>query len=282
MLLDEYLKMERTSRKKIIEIFASGPSVSIAKRLSINSFKIAIGDMPWRAPELGPFDVWVTNNTYYPLPWKYSHLKKIRKSKAITLISSQSVNHHYEKNQLNRILVKLRKLKNDKKIVFYDCAHFHESINTHPKNNCCEFVKHLQISSNIQKYFSESTGKLLKESDYRICHGTTNAILLAIALKCEIIYVHGVELPRTMGEYKHYKNWKIPTGSLKLRAIIYYQQFINRNLKTDFTNEARAIILEQFKLLGRISIQLGKKIYVTNKNSPLLKLQGYEYLDVTL
>jgi hypothetical protein len=33
-------------------------------------------------------------------------------------------------------------------------------------------------------------------------------------------------------------------------------------------------------MLGRIAKQMGTKIYVTNKNSPLLELANYDFLDL--
>jgi hypothetical protein len=280
LLLEDFFEKEKKIESEIIEIFASGPSVSISKKLKVKSLKIAVGDMPWRARNLGPYGIWITNNTYFPLPWKKRDLKIIRKSRAITFISSQSVNRSYGSTEKYEIFRNLSKLKSNKNIIFYDCFHFQFSKEKHKLDNCCDFVNQFDITQSLQNYFADFTGIKIGVEDYKIGHGTTNAILLALLLKCKIIYLHGVELPETMGNYTHYKNWKMPVKNFKLRLIIYYQQIAKRNLKTDFSNETRNILLKEFRVLGRIANEMGTKIYVTNKNSPLLGLTNYDFLDL--
>lgn len=275
--LDEFLEKNKRKRNGAAEIFGSAPTVKIAKKMKKTSTKFAVGDMPWRAPELGPFDFWVTNNTYFPLPWRKKDLKKLIKSESKVFISSSSVNNLNKNEKIKDVLDTLKVLEDDYDFIYYDTSHGTNAGNKHINSNCCEFCLKFKTGKPIQEKLSEFLGET--GESYTIGHATINAIALALMLNFEEIYIHGVELPENMGNYKYYKNWKFVMPDFKLRIIILIQQYILRKTKSDFGNENQIKFLQDFEKVGRIAKELRTPIFVSSRTSPLLKLPGYQYLD---
>ena len=276
--LDEFLEKNKRKRKGAAEIFGSAPTVKIAKNMKKTSTKFAVGDMPWRAPELGPFDFWVTNNTYFPLPWRKKDLKKLIKSESKVFISSSSVNNLSKDEKIEDVLDTLKELQDNYEFIYYDTNHFSDSEKNHMDENCCKFTLKFNTGKPIQMRLSEFLGKSGKS--YDIGHATINAIALALMLSFKEIYIHGVELPEKMGNYKYYKNWKFVMPDFKLRIIILIQQYILRKTKSDFGNENQSKFLQDFEKVGQIAKELRTPIFVSSRTSPLLKLPGYQYLDL--
>ena len=277
--LDEFLEKNGQTRNSIAEIFGSAPTVKIAKKFKKPSTKFAVGDMPWRAPKLGPYDFWITNNTYFPLPWRKKDLKKLIKSKSKVFISSSSVNNLSENEKIEDVLDTLKALQKNYEFIYYDTNHFSDSEESHNNENCCKFTLKFNTGKPIQMKLSEFLGKSGKS--YVIGHATINAIALALMLNFKEIYVHGVELPEKMGDYKYYKNWKFAMPDFKLRITILIQQYIFKNIKSDFGNENQIKFLEDFQKVGKIADELETPIFVSSSTSPLLKLPGYKYINLT-
>ena len=276
--LDEFLRKNSRTRKGTAEIFGSAPTVKIAKKIKKTSTKFAVGDMPWRAPKLGPYDFWVTNNTYFPLPWRKKDLKKLIKSKSKIFISSSSVNNLNRNEKIENILNTLTVLQDDYDFVYYDTSHFTNPDKKHSYSNCCEFCLKFKTGKPIQEKLSEFLGESGKS--YEMGHATINAIALALMLNFEEIYIHGVELPENMGNYRYYKNWKFAMPDYKLRITILIQQYILRTMKSDFGNENQIKFHQDFARIGLIAQDLKTPIFVTGRTSPLLKLPGYQFIDL--
>jgi hypothetical protein len=278
MDLSVFIEKNSQTYKGIAEIFGSAPSVKAAKGMKKESTKFAVGDMPWRAPNLGPYDFWVTNNTYFPLPWRKKDLQKLIKSKSKVFISSSSVNKLNENENIADVIKELKVIQNKYEFIYYDANHFSELDETHRYGNCCRFCTEFNTGLPIQEKLSHFLGKTGKS--YEIGHATINAIALALMLNFEQIYIHGVELPEKMGNYKYYKNWKFAMPDFKLRITILIQQYILRGAKSDFGNENQNKFLQDFKKVGLIANELKTPIFVTSNTSPLLKLPGYQFINL--
>jgi hypothetical protein len=256
-------------------IYGSAPSIININKFELSGVKIAIGDMGWRAPEFGPYDFWVTNNTYFPLPWKEKHLTYINKSNAITFISSASIFGLQQDENLQEVLKQLKTITNESKIVFYDSSHLSGG-SCIPIKNCCLVVKEFNLKSSPQ----EELAKLVNERQpaYKGQHQLLHAIALAILLNCNPIVINGVEFPETMKKYRWYKNWKNPLA-LKLRVIILLQQYLPmyNKKKTDFAGDFKDHLFTDLDRIRRIADSLNVKLYITSKTSPLNNLEGFTF-----
>lgn len=277
----ENLVSDSNHQVKTIHIYGSAPTVKNSISIKEKCVKIAVGDMPWRAPEFGPYDYWLTANSYFPLPWRRKDLRILKKFTGITFINSTCVDRVTDKNQLSKVLQKLRLIQeSNNKIIFYDQMHFSNKL-CNPSNPrpCCIFYKYFNLDSTIQETFSR---KFNVELPYTLGHQTLSAIAFAIMLNAKTIYISGVELPKIYKDYKWYRNWKLPSNNLKLRFIIATQQYLPLyNLKsTDFSGLARQELLDGYSNLGKIAQKMEIKIYTTSMNSPLNNLPGYSYKSI--
>jgi hypothetical protein len=48
-------------------VLGSAPTVRRVRSMKFDGVRIGVGDMPWRAPEFGPYDYWVTANQHFEL-----------------------------------------------------------------------------------------------------------------------------------------------------------------------------------------------------------------------
>jgi len=275
----EDLTKDNTKWGNAAHIFGSAPTVKNSLLVKEKCIKIAVGDMPWRAPEFGPYDYWLTANSYFPLPWRKKDLKIINRNKGITFINSTCVDNIKDNKQLSEILETLKEIKNNNsKIIYYDQMHFENKLcNLNNPLPCCVFYEYFNLESTIQEMFAR---KFNVEIPYKLGHQTLSAIALALMLDVKSIYISGVELPSTYKEYRWYKNWKFPINDLKLRLIITAQQYLPFYNKkaTDFSGLARNEILDGFSNLGEAAQKMNVKIYTTSKTSPLNQLPGYSYV----
>jgi len=275
----ENLIVDSKVRINAAHIFGSAPTVKNSLSIKEKCLKIAVGDMPWRAPEFGPYDYWLTANSYFPIPWRKKDLRIINKNKGVTFINSTCVDNIKNNEQLFEVLEKLRVIQKDNnRVIFYDQMHFEDKpCNLNNPRPCCMFYKYFNLESTIQEVFSK---KFNVEIPYRLGHQTLSAIALALMLNVKTIYISGVELPSTYKEYRWYKNWKFPINDIKLRLIITAQQYLPfYNIKgTEFSGLARKEVLNGFSNLGIIAQKLNVKIYTTSTTSPLNDLPGYVYI----
>jgi hypothetical protein len=273
--MQDIIKNNITPNQIPAHIYGGAPSVKVSKNFDFNCIKIAVGDMGWRAPNLGPYQYWFTNNTYFPLPWKKKDLNKILNSNAITFISSSSVNGIKSSENIENVFNNINQIINNK-IVLYDASHF-SGQKCNPINNCCKFIDNFRINSTPQEELSKIVNK--SKPAYQIGHTVLNSLALAILLNCNPILISGVEFPEVTRNYKYYKNWKNTSG-IKLRIIGLMRQYMpiyNRE-KTDFAGEFRIKILKDFEEIGLIAKKLNIQIFSTSKTSPINNLSGYSYI----
>jgi hypothetical protein len=259
-------------------VYGSAKSVIIARKYSINGLKFAVGDMPWRAKDLGPYDFWVTNNTYFPIPWKSKDLKIIKSSKAITLISTHCANLPSNSKNLTAVEEVLRSLIQNNSLILYDAYHFGGNLKECQSKPCAKLYKIFSPGESIQEELSKKFE--ISELSYLTGHATLNAIALAILFNCKNIFIHGVELPVTQGSYSYYKQFrKITTLELKMKILLILQRTIPHMKKkpTDFAGEAGDQLLKDFESVGILAASIGANLYVTSPTSPLIKLNGFSY-----
>jgi hypothetical protein len=276
MTLSTLIAKNKNKSQIAAHIFGSGKSVVAANKLKIEGLKIAVGDMPWRAPNLGPYNYWVTNNTYFPIPWRAKDIKIIRKNGAVTLISTVCAN--LIENYKNPLLVqkKMKLLLESEDIILYDTHHFNGDTDSCAGKPCEILFKNFAPGKTIQEELGAKFN--IKHPPYKMGHATTNAIALAILLNCNPIFIHGVELPSTTKAYRYYRNYrKFSTLGFKFR-LIRLKEIIEsnfRNLPSDFSGEALDQVLKDFQSVGNIAKSAGVPLYFTNKDSPLKNLTGY-------
>lgn len=276
--LTELIDAHKLNEQQPAHIFGSAPSVKNATKMHLNGLKLAIGDMPWRAPEFGPYNYWVTANTWFPLPWKKKHNKIIENSRAKVLISSVCANSQTGKANINLIISEFEKLSVFNNIVMYDHRHISgKYCKNYTDEPCCILSKHFNLGDSIQDKLAAFTNGICKINIST--SAVANSLILAILLGCNPIYIHGIEIPQKMSEYRYYKNWKNING-IKPRVLLLMQQYLPfyRRMKTDFSGEYKKELLNVFNLIGKAAIQSQIQIFSTSKTSPINELPGYDYL----
>jgi hypothetical protein len=261
-------------------IYGSAPSVSVVKKLNIQGLKIAVGDMPWRGKDLGPYDFWVTNNTYFPIPWKSRDFTFVKS--CTTLISTACVNGPDGISDLENITTRLKNLIWKNEIILYDAQHFKGFKSSCSGQSCCEVFEKFKVGLSIQEELSNRFK--ISGPAYKIGHATINAIALAILFNCNPIFVHGVELPEFERDYKYYKGWhKISPSGYKTSLGFLKKKIVSRNRKhrTDFSGQARKQLLLDFEAVGKIASLEGIDLFYTSENTPLHRLKGFTKFNIS-
>ena len=273
MLINDFIGSEKS---KPAVVCGSAPSLSLASELNQSIIRIGVGDVPWRAPEFGPWKYWITANPIFPLPWIKGDLLKIIETNAILLLSSASVancvtNLESNLNFLHEDLVQSN-------TIFYDQRHFNNEFCS-SYLNCCKFSKSLGIEKSIQEILGTLVGK---------CHpvysnGSTVALhglAFAIILGCNPIYLAGIELPARNENYKAYKNWKRPNQTawdLIRRYLFQYIPFVPHS-STDFGTFHQEII-KDFQDISNVAKTLGVELISLSKTSPLNHVHGINFIE---
>jgi len=256
-------------------VIGSAPTINRLHKMEFQGIRIGVGDIPWRAPEFGPYDYWVTANTIYPLPWKKKHLQDIHKSKATTLISSASV--ALLKDGFGDVLNTLKLLPSHTSLVYFDQRHFNGS-KCAEIANCCRFSESLVQDVPIQELLNE----LISKSGPAYTEGSTVAIhgyALAVLLRCNPIYLIGIELPTTISGYKAYKNYRRREEAFKSKMwrLLYTRFPFLKKGDSDFGGATRNEILVDFQAVAKIATGLNIRTYSLSESSPLNSVNGIEY-----
>ena len=255
-------------------VMGSAPSVSITRNLDLDIVKIGVGDLPFRAVNLGPYDFWVSSNGYYPLAHDKKHLSHIRKYCRNFLLSPQSLQLVDRANYI-KTLDFINSILPSSNIIIYDQIHFGGK-SCFPKNYCCDFWEYFGNEIPLQDLVS---AQYQAENAYRVTHTVaTHGLALAVLLKLNPIYIAGIELPATVKDYNYYRWWKNPLPLMTIRLLI--QRIMKPKLKTDFGGNAATDTLRDFENIARIAQKANISIYCLNKTSILTKVDGIEYLSV--
>jgi hypothetical protein len=276
--LNQISDLSKEKSKTPALIVGSAPNIRKIKGKLFNGVKIGVGDVPWRAPELGPFKYWVSANTLYPMPWKKKDKRAWLNSKSHLLLSSASV----VQSNLDWLAIQheLKALALINDITFYDQRHF-DGKPCEPSQNCCKFSKELISDLPIQQLLSQEIG----EVNPAYSSGSTVALqglALALILQYNPVYIIGVELPKTFGNYKTYKNYKMPNEKIWAfikRHIKYFLPHYKYSTNIDFANNYGQII-QDFQSIIEIAGKLGIRVISLSKTSPLNDLHGVEVGDL--
>lgn len=276
--LEVYLSKQSLNYKTPAIVMGSAPSVKMVEKLALSAVRIGVGDMPVRAKKLGPYDYWVTANSYYPLPWISKDAKDIENSEAITLIATMAAQHSLAPQE--EIFAAIEEVANSEKIILYNQKHF-QNKSCVPKGFCCEISRKLVNGSSIQ----ELLGKLNNSDSAAYGQGSTVALhgyALAVLLKANPIYLAGIELPIRYKDYKAYNNLFRPNEKFqsKLKRVLVDYVLRSRNRATDFGYAGRENILNDFRAIFEVSKSLGITTFVVGETSPLNLIEGIQNVKV--
>ena len=275
--LEEYLSEHSLNYKSPAIVMGSAPTVKTVGKLSFSGVRIGVGDMPVRAKNLGPYDYWVTANSYYPLPWISKNAKDIANSKAITLIASM-VGQHAMIPQ-DEILTVMKQVANSDQLLIYNQKHF-QNKPCAPEGLCCAISRELVSGPSIQ----ELLGKLNNSVSAAYGQGSTVALhgyALAVLLKANPIFIAGVELPVKYKDYRAYKNIFRPGERIhsKLKRLLRDYLFASKHRDTDFGLAGQNSILEDFKCIAEIASSIGIKTYSLSRTSPLNSIPEINFIN---
>ena len=277
--LKEFLDANAVWGSKSALILGSAPSAKKVKSFNFEGLRIGVGDMPVRAPEFGPYDFWVTANSYYPLPWMPNDLDAMQRAARHTLLASMSVNTTSASIEEIRNAISIG--VNLGFLTVYDQRHFLHKSCTPVKKACCviseNFVKSLSIQEELATLMESNTPAYGEGSTVSL-----HAFALAVLLHCNPIYIAGVELPTKKANYKSYRNWFRPNEKLvsKLRRLIVQASYVFSLGATDFGLAGRDNILMDFQAIAKIAEKMDIKVFSLSKTSPLNNLNNIHYLEV--
>ena len=274
--LEKYIKQNSLQFNRPALVMGSAPTVKIVSKISFDGIRIGVGDMPVRAKRLGPYDYWVTANTYYPLPWVAKDRRDIEQSNAITLISSMSVIHSGESKE--KIYSSLEEISTSQQFVLYNQKHF-DRIDCRDKDLCCQVSQHLVKGLSIQEILGQESG--LNAPAYG--EGSTVALhgyALAVLLKANPIYLSGIELPIQYKDYRAYKNLFRPNEGIlsKIKRVFKDYIYVSSKRKTDFGAAGQKSILHDFESISKIAVSFGIKTFSLSQTSPLNNVSGINFI----
>jgi len=254
-------------------ILGSSPSIKSIKRLSFPCIKLALGDLPYRNKNLGPFDFWVSSNGYYPLPQNLRHLKHINSLCKNFLLSPACV--QLNTSNMTEVLGTIENYITDSNVIIYDQRHFDKKACI-PRETCCDFYNHFEVGKCIQDLLKLEVGDA---ESYGVSHTVAaHGFAIAVLLKLNPIFIAGVNLPTVWKEYKTYRPFKFPMGFKTLRFNIYKVR--NPKKTTPFSGYAFAETLDDFSYIASVARRLGIHIYSLEKDSPINNVRGIDKISV--
>lgn len=277
--LRELIEANAVNGAKPALILGSAPSVKAIKKFSFNGVRIGVGDMPVRAPEFGPYDFWVTANSYYPLTWEETHFTDMQNSAKHTLVATMCPTT--SNVSIEKVIDSINTGVRLGFLTVYDQRHFYHESCLPINKLCCILAEKFIDSPSIQ----EELAALMNSKSPAYGEGSTvtlHGFALAVLLRCNPIFIAGVELPTRIAQYKSYNNWfrhgeKI---SSKLKRLVIQGSFFLGMKSTDFGIAGRENILMDFDSISTIAHKLGINVFSLSKTSPLNGLNHIQYLKV--
>ncbi len=253
-------------------LIGSAPSVSQLRKFKNVVVRIGVGDLPFRAPEFGPYDFWVASNGYYPLPqkkWHSSHIAKYCKNFVFSCSCVQ------RSKNIEEDLLKIIDLQKNPNYIFFDERHFGNSFCSQTQN-CCEFSKRFDVLPTIQEITLQRS--FLQPHEFATSSTVaTYGLSLAVILGLNPIFISGIEIPRNLKNHNWYRQWKTPV------PIHFLRNYLLRLRKPQKANDFGEGFDETIKAFAQIvdtANSLGTKIYCMSKNSALLTIPGIIYLSI--
>jgi hypothetical protein len=283
--LSDFISHNNLHKKTAAVVMGSAPSVSLASKISEEKVMIAVGDLPWRAPELGPYDFWITANNIFPIPWDDQHAHIIKKINIPTLVSCVAQSEVNMKNlNYQEKCKKINQVFNLPNVIPYDSVHQTTDLNEAKVIDSCLFNSNLNSGLSIQELllkYSQSAKTTYSSGHTVAIHG----FALAVLLNANPIYLSGIEIPRTMNKYRYINNLKRLNYSNETwmeymkRMIKNYIARIGEGFSTDFSNMTYEKILEDFSIVTSIAIDLGIDVINLSSSSSLTKIKGIHTIE---
>lgn len=251
-------------------VMGASPSLKNFGCAAFKGTKIGVGDVPWRAPELGPFDYWVCANTQFPLPWIRRHASAIKKADARTMVYATVMFAGMSKKRAEQAIEKIGSSADLPQGLVYDQRHLDGQFCS-PLQACCFSSAKVQVGPPIQERLHN---RVPNHPRYVGAHSVAfHAIALAILLGARPIVVAGVDLPELARDYTYIHNHRVPPmktrrGGLRHRLQRHHSWRVSDNRESVFS-PYRNEMLQDLKILAGAAQALGSQIINTSKNSLL-------------
>lgn len=251
-------------------VMGASPSLKNFGCASFKGTKIGVGDVPWRAPELGPFNYWVCANTQFPLPWIRRHASAIKKADARTMVYATVMFAGMSKKRAEQAIEKIGSSAKLPRSIVYDQRHLGGQFCS-PLQACCFSSAKAQVGPPIQERLHN---RVPNHSEYVGAHSVAfHALALAILLGAHPIFVAGVDFPERASDYKYIHNHRVPPlktrrEELRYRLQRHHSWRVSDNRESVFARY-RNEMLQDLKILAGSAQALGSQIINTSEKSLL-------------
>ena len=258
-------------------VIGSSPSVVDFNFAAFQGFRIGVGDMPWRAPEFGPYDVWVCANSKFPLPWQRRHVKAIMEADTSVIALATAAFGPLSPGRALRAVRKLKSFRGLPQLILYDQRHLEGRL-CNPRAGCCAVAEDFAVGLPIQERLSQRSPQ---RETYSGSHSVAfHGLALAIILGATPIFVAGVDLPARRDDYRHYRAYRVaPYGNLResLQSRIGFGpgRLGGSGQRSVFADHMTEMI-EDFERLARIALDRDQHIINTSSTSLLTKCRGIQ------
>lgn len=275
-LSDEVSRMKPAAAGRPAVVMGSAPSVATPERsMPDDALRIGLGDLPWRAPELGPYDYWVTANTVWPRPWQRRDRRQVARAPVRCILLSTVAFTNSPVDQAAQDAHRLaERWSNEEspRLVMFESRHLGNTLCS-PRAGCCEAAEVMGRPEPIQ----ESLQPLLPGPQYST--GDTVALhgfALAVLLGATPIFLTGIEIPKRSSDYTHIHGdldpsiWRLRHMARRaVRAIAPAQSNELSVFAPGFTKT-----LEDFRSITAVAETLGLVVYNTSSTSSLRDVPG--------
>jgi hypothetical protein len=248
-----------------IAILGTSRSVRIFPQ-DFDGIKIAVGDLPFRAPEFGPFDFHISANNVWPDFTNSKFVESFLNLPVKTFIFSTANFSRMDRGQIKNFLFKLENF-NSKRFIFFDQRHFDN--NACPQlNGCCIAYNELKLTETLQTLVAKEFGL---QNYYAGSHSVFfHALALSFLLRPKNIVTFGIDLPFSNFRYKHFKPWKFPT----INRTDYLRVLISRK---SFFLVGKDEIFSDLNYFSNLQSFSKSKLYYTNRLSTLSQIHGIDF-----
>jgi hypothetical protein len=248
-----------------IAILGTSKSVRLFP-LDFDGLKIAIGDLPYRAPEFGPFDYHVSANNVWPDFRNSKFVESFLHLPVKTFIFSTANFSRMNKGQIKNFFAKLEDIDSER-FLFFDQRHF-ENKPCPQLSGCCIAYNELKLKETLQKVVANEFGL---QNYYGGSHSVFfHALALSFLLRPKNIVTFGIDFPFSNFGYKHIRPWKFPT----INRIDYLRMLLSRK---SFFLVGKNEIFSDLNYFANLQSKSKSNLYYTNKFSTLSQISGIDF-----
>ena len=260
-------------------VMGTAPSLLRHDFRSFRGTIFAVGDLPVRAPNLAPYDYWVTANSYYPLPWLRRHRRSMSAANYGHLVFASSAMSPISTFTAPRFCDRLGDLPVGQSMVVYDQRHHDGPCS--PEAGCCVMSRLLVKDRPIQEQLEKVTGVSYSGSHSVVFH----AIALALLLGAKTVYIAGVDLPFERSNYTYaLPEVRLPLGTRRqwLRWRIYElseslaSRVKGRERQQSMFAFGRSEIMNDLESLGVAAQRLGSRLVNLSPTSTLCQVAAID------